>query len=330
MITLIWSIALLGCMWAIWKISDKFENATNYLGRNMGEGVKGATFNAIGSSLPELLTTFIFLFILKDAEGFANGLATTAGSGIFNSLVIPGMVIFAVSVPFSVSRKVVLRDGIALIIAEVILIFLLGTHMLTWMHGLGLMILYLMYFLYLSRNFDTGVGPSPEEEQDLYQELNGWNPWALLVATTVAMGGACYVLCEAVIHVAEAANVATYFVSVILAAAATSVPDTFISIRDAKKGNYEDSVANAFGSNIFDITFSLGLPVFLFCLIHGDIPIPEALAWTLQELRIALLILTVSVLALILFTKKLTKFHGAVMISGYLTFVAFVCYRVWG
>ena len=56
------------------------------------------------------------------------------------------------------------------------------------------------------------------------------------------------------------------FVAVILASAATSVPDTVISVRDAKQGNYNDAISNALGSNIFDICFALGLPLFLFCI----------------------------------------------------------------
>ena len=34
-------------------------------------------------------------------------------------------------------------------------------------------------------------------------------------------------------------------VAVIIAAAATSVPDTILSIKDAKKGNYNDAISNA-------------------------------------------------------------------------------------
>ena len=47
------------------RASDGFEAAADYLGRNLNEGIKGATINAIGSSLPELLTTFFFLVVLK-------------------------------------------------------------------------------------------------------------------------------------------------------------------------------------------------------------------------------------------------------------------------
>jgi cation:H+ antiporter len=52
--------------WMIAKACDGFEVAADYLGRNLSEGVKGASINAIGSSMPELFATFVFLFIFNE------------------------------------------------------------------------------------------------------------------------------------------------------------------------------------------------------------------------------------------------------------------------
>ena len=46
--------------YVIWKISDPFDTAANYLTRNLSEGIKGPTINAIASSLPELIISFFF------------------------------------------------------------------------------------------------------------------------------------------------------------------------------------------------------------------------------------------------------------------------------
>ena len=55
----------------------------------------------------------------------------------------------------------------------------------------------------------------------------------------------------------EGFGMPTMFVAVIFASMATSVPDTVMSIRDARDGDYDDAVANALGSNIFDVCFAL-------------------------------------------------------------------------
>ena len=79
--------------YVIWATSESFERASSYLGRNMAPGVRGATINAIGSSMPELLTTIFFLSIAGNEEGFAGGFGTMVGSAIFNLLVIPSAVL---------------------------------------------------------------------------------------------------------------------------------------------------------------------------------------------------------------------------------------------
>ena len=111
----------------IWKSSDGFDKASTYLGRNLSDGVKGATINAISSSMPELLTTIFFLIFLKDAEGFSGGIGTVAGSAVFNAMIIPALSImvvyfYGISKSVTISKKVIYRDSITLLIAQAALI----------------------------------------------------------------------------------------------------------------------------------------------------------------------------------------------------------------
>ena len=63
-------IIILFCCITIWKATDGFEVSSEYIGRNLSDGVRGATINAIASSMPELFTTIFFLWFLKDTDGF--------------------------------------------------------------------------------------------------------------------------------------------------------------------------------------------------------------------------------------------------------------------
>ena len=142
------------CCIIIWKASDGFEVSSEYLGRNLSDGVRGATINAIASSMPELFTTIFFLIYLKDTDGFSGGIGTTAGSAIFNGMIIPAVVIFAVlfskiATEIRVSKKVILRDGLSLIAAETVLIFLISGNTLYWWHGFILMLTYGAYVTYM-------------------------------------------------------------------------------------------------------------------------------------------------------------------------------------
>jgi len=342
-------------MLIIWRACDGFEDASGFIGRNLSDGVRGATINAIGSSLPELLATSIALLIYANKEGFAFGIGTTAGSAVFNSAVIPGLVIlmvvqFAKLAPvIMVSRKVILRDGLCLIGAEFLLIVLLSKGQVTWMHGLFLIFFYLFYIVVMFRTMGESESEEEFEEVDDNPSSGGFlgnflkldltsavignkerttkNAWGLLAVATGVIAVACWILVESCYALGDSLGIRTYFVAVILASGATSVPDTILSIKDAKAGNYDDAVANALGSNIFDICICLGLPLFIYCLLTGDsINIGLADKGSVAELRVLLLVITI-VLFLIFLGEKMGKLKGYIMLLIYAGFVLYIIGR---
>jgi len=321
MIIISLALILLCCL-IIWRACDGYEAASEYLGRNMSEGVRGATINAIGSSVPELFTTLCFLFILFDKDGFAGGIGTTAGSAVFNGMIIPAVVILVVVLGgvvsgVKVSRKVLLRDGIALLLCELALILLIGGDKLTWVHGLILMSLYGIYVTYMLMTLNL-------EPVFVKGDINGRSAWALLLSALVVIGVACFFLVKACEWLGEGLSLPIYFIAVIIASAATSVPDTILSMKDAKAGNYDDAVANALGSNIFDVCFALGLPLFLFTLFYGGIQMsPETVA-NVAELRILLFVLTLVAFFIYIIPKALGMKSAFLLLALYVAFTAYI------
>jgi len=332
----------------IWRACDGFEMASDYLGRNMKDGIKGATINAIGSSLPELFTTLFFLFVLKDQDGFSGGIGTTAGSAVFNAMIIPAVVIMAVIGKgivsrIKVSKKVIKRDGLSLIFCEIVLILLITGTELYWYHGLVLMLLYVAYISFMLLSQGSGSVDNDYEAEadggnraiaffkgDLATtvlgdtKINLQKAWILMFLSVFFIAIACYWLVEACEQFGDAIGMPIYFVSVVLASAATSVPDTIISWKDAMKGNYDDAVANALGSNIFDICFALGFPLFLFTLINGPIVMSPETLENVGQLRVLLLIITIIAFFIYLVPKTIRKSHGYLLISLYTLFVLYI------
>lgn len=359
------------CCLVIWRAGDGFMTASEYVGRNLSEGVRGATINAIASSMPEVFTSLFFLFILQDASGFSGGIGTTAGSAIFNSMVIPAVSILAVismglTNKITVSQKAMRRDGIALILAELIFLVLISGSTLDWYHGILLMLVYVVYIVYMFSTMTkkTEEEKAEEEEDDDDEEveersgrikaffqfdlealflgnspINNFRAWSLLIFSTISIALVCYFLvvaCEWIgadvysvplLGEFKGLNIPVMFVALILAAAASSFPDTIISMKDARRGQYDDAISNALGSNIFDICFALGLPLFIFTIIKGPIHMPPEVVDLSLELRFLLWILTV--VAVVIFTsgKHMGKNKAILLLSIYVLFVIYIVGR---
>lgn len=323
---------------------DHFEPAAGYLGRDMPPGVKGATINAVGSSMPEFLTTVALLFFvggsLEEAEELLGaGISVTAGSAVFNSVFIPMAVIFAVMAPWVIrlgllglvtfrggvqvnqielDRTAISRDLAFLIVAELALIILLGGAIITWQNCLALIGVYLVYAGFMWRQTQrhaaeqaaaeaAGVA-TDDDDDDEFEGMSTGKAWFDLSWTTGVLVIACYFLAEVIVGSAEAIGVHPIITALFLGAAASSVPDTILSVKDAVKGNYEDALANPIGSNTFDICVALGVPMFVYALIYGDIQIPAHDA--VQALRIGLLVFTLIVVGLLLGYRYIRLWHG--------------------
>ncbi len=361
------------CCVIIWRASDGFMMASEYVGRNLSEGVRGATINAIASSMPEVFTSLFFLFVLMDANGFSGGIGTTAGSAIFNSMVIPAVSVLAVMSmgiinKIEVPRKVMLRDGISLIIAEFIFLMLINGSVLDWYHGFLLMLVYATYITYMfttmKKNQQKGLSQGSESTIEDFDDglknitlinailtfnlkrifigtksINGFKAWNLLFFSTLLIALICYFLvlaCEWIgadtytisgLGEFNGLGIPIIFVALILASAASSFPDTIISVKDAKRGQYEDAISNALGSNIFDICFALGFPLFIFTLLNGPLHMPPDIVDLSTELRFLLWLLTVLSVVIFVYGNYFGKAKAYLLLSIYVLFVIYVIGR---
>jgi len=378
----------------IWKSTNSFELAADYLGRKMSHGVKGATINAVASSMPEFLTTMFFVFFVRNegefVDSFSGGLGVVAGSAIFNILIIPVAVIFFGSIRsrsirsrsiqsrsigsrsirsrssnFQLDKKVVRRDGLFLLLSNVVLILIVSQQKLDALDGFILIFIYLIYLFLLRKGFGFRRADHPDDQVyeiekvtlrpvhvlrlDVKQvllngkRLNRSNAWTTLLVSTLIMSIGSWMLVKGSEMLGHdtytlplidrlfntpielhGLNLPIIFISVLLAAAATSIPDTMISVRDARKGNHDDSISNALGSNIFDISFALGLPLLLYTLIHGELEMSLEIRILSVGSWLVMWAINLVVIPLFLYSKKITRRIGILLLLLYLAFIGMI------
>lgn len=289
-------IKVLFATYLLWKISSTFDLAANFLTRKIGEGIKGPTINAIASSLPELFISTMFLFYYGDIKGFSASYATIIGSSAFNIAVIPVVSFLIVyfknnTQKFEIDRVIVKQDGIFLIGAIILFLlgFLFGINIYFTCILIGYYIAY-VWSLYNSRksnksDFECNNIIKTESSNGIFSDILNLKFFSIfnsgkitaisslftILFSIVVIGFSCDILITSTEDISKVVGINLFFVSFFIASIASSIPDTFLSVKDATNGKFKDSFSNAYGSNMFDICIGLGLPLFVYIIINGTI-----------------------------------------------------------
>lgn len=271
----------------------------------MDNDIAGATFLAVSSSLPEFLTSFISIVVYKQFEDV--GFATVAGSGIFNALLIPMLaILFYKGSSVEFNTKVAKRD-IGFYIATVgILAVSMFCGVFSWVTGIALMVVYGLYIKTLMSHQSQPIQWRKADMKNVVLAIGWMIPLAMLVHLAVGQA----------LLMSELLQVKGFIVSVIILAGVTSIPDAFMSINEAKKGELESAVSNAIGSNVFDLCVCLGLPL----VITGSV-VKVSFASNLGVL--GFLVASIVMVGWVLFTGC-KKWKAIPMATLYVIFITYV------
>ncbi len=163
-------------------------------------------------------------------------------------------------------------------------------------------------------NATLGLLPDVEKKQ-------AWTIPVFLISLAI-IGYACYWLVIAAEQFALLLNIPPAIVALTILAGGTSIPEMISSAIVSKQGRGDMAIANAIGSNIFDILMSLGLPVLIFILVKGTSlnNLGGSQISSSVLLLFASLILVVGLLFVLKF--RATRLFGTFLMSLYVLYVA--------
>lgn len=90
------------------------------------------------------------------------------------------------------------------------------------------------------------------------------------------------------------------------------------------KGNYNDAISNAIGSNIFDIGFALGFPILMFSVFYNPIFLTQSIQNFSLKIMFVLLALTVLTFIILISNKKIGLSRGILLLILYIFFIVYV------
>ncbi len=223
--------------------------------------VIGAAIVGVGTSMPELVVSFL---------GAVNGNADVAignvvGSNIFNVLGILGLT--AVFFPIAVNKENMKFElpvciGVSLLLT--VLVFNLFNNSVPVIgRPDGLILLacfagYMWYSFYRDRQKNknsTSAEPKTADEE----KAPLWLAILKVVGGLAVLIISCDLFVDNAVSIAKSFGVSDAFISLTLIACGTSLPELAASLAAALKKNTQLALGNIIGSNIFNITWILGL-----------------------------------------------------------------------
>lgn len=217
------------------------------LGRRFGmsQVLVGATIVAIGTSLPEWAISVFSSY--RDNGDLAT--ANVIGSNICNVCII--LSIAAMIAPFHCERAWLRRDGMVMLLATFLFMFVSFDGEINRYEGAILLALAIVALVVLSR---TPTG-------ELHEESPGkFHLWQLPLAAAglVLMLVSCHFFVGAAEKVAEQLGVSPWLIGLTVAAIGTSMPELVTASIASLKGHGGMVVGNVLGSNTMNIFFVLG------------------------------------------------------------------------
>lgn len=271
--------------------------------------VIGAAIVGVGTSMPELVVSFIGAL-----QGNADvAIGNVVGSNIFNILGILGLT--ALFFPIAVSKdnmKFELPVCIGVSILLTLLVFCTGAQTVIGRgDGIILLICFGLFMWYsFFRDKKKGKGNNESTQEDTTPL------WKALLKTAAGLAiliTSCDFFVDNAVLIAKSFGVSDAFISLTLIACGTSLPELAASIAAALKKNTQLALGNVIGSNIFNITWILGLSSQVMPLNSSGITIVDYVVMTIA-----------AILPLIFgFKGKIGRPAGAVLFVG---FVAYTCY----
>ena len=290
--------------------ADRLTEGASALARRMNvpEIIIGLTIVAAGTSAPELFVSLVSA--LKGTPDLAVG--NVVGSNTMNAMLIVGCA--AMVAPMTISRSTVKKDIPFSVGASVLLILLAVDSFLGRVDGIILLLGFAVFMAYTLMQAKTG---STDEVQAETSPV--WKNIVYLVGGLLGLVLGSNLFVDSASDVALTLGISEGVVGLTIVAGGTSLPELATSVVAARKGQSAIAIGNVIGSNVFNILLILGLTSTISPLeIEGITTIDMA-------------VMLLSVILVWLFSRTrytVERWEGAVLVLGYLAYLAWMLYNL--
>lgn len=275
MLALAWLVVLtLFGTAVVWKASGWLESSADRLSAYYGLPaiVQGSIVVAVGSSFPELTTAVIAPLIHGE---FELGVGAIIGSAIFNILVIPALATVSTPGPLNAGRDLVYKEAQFYIISVAVFLLMCSFAVIYYPVGNGFvgtitpglaLIPLGIYLLYIFIQYQD----TADHEAPAVSGISAPRQWGFLLASLALITVGVEALVRAAIGFGDVFGTPSFVWGLTVVAAATSIPDAFVSVTAARNDREVTSVANVLGSNVFDLLVAIPAGVIVAAVVGAS------------------------------------------------------------
>ncbi|HMO78720.1 MAG TPA: calcium/sodium antiporter [Candidatus Paceibacterota bacterium] len=254
----IWALVFLVSLFMLVKGADFLLSSAEKIGLAIGLSpfIVGVTIIAMGTSLPELVSSAVAVF-----QGFPEIVAANAiGSNIANILLIVG-ISSILARRLSVSKDLIDLDLPLIAIATAIFFVVASDAQITFFESVFLLITFIAYL-----GFSLVYKDDEADEEHELEALKAsrpkivFNDIFILIIGLVGLSIGSHYLIESVVNLSEMLQIGVGVITITAVAIGTSLPELLVSGKAALRHQSEMALGNIFGSNIFNILVVVGLP----------------------------------------------------------------------
>ncbi len=233
------------------KGADWFVDGASGIAAKLGipQLVIGLTIVAMGTSAPEAAVS-ISAALKENAE---ITIGNIVGSNILNILIILGItsVIVAVKVADSTIKY---EMPFMIAITAILLFFGYTGGNITFVEGILLWVLFILYLTYL-------FVMAKKNKADAEENIEEKPVWKLIIFILLGLFMIVFgsnISVDGASAIAKAIGISERFIGLTIVALGTSLPELVTSVAAARKGKADIAIGNIVGSNIFNILFVVG------------------------------------------------------------------------
>ena len=293
------------------KFSDILVDAACSIANNfkIPKMVIALTIVAFGTCAPEIAISFNSIMSNNGSMAIAN----VVGSCIINTLMIIGLA--AIINPIKVKNDTINKEmPLLCLITLIFSILVLDSkvvsflpNVITRLDGFILLLLFAIFVYYLYNIVKTNKNKNREKPAySMFKSI------VMIIVSIIIIAFSSDLIVDNAVVIAESLGISHKVITMVIIVIGTSLPELTMTVRCAKKHEFDIALGNIIGTNIFNICIVLGLPVAIF----GNVRIVDFGI-------VDFIILVSSSIILYIFArtdKELNKTEGIVM------FLIFICY----